>query len=79
MRRWLRSFARWILATVHPPADEVDVTVLQVFQDCGLNREDYQEDYDLQRVGKLHEVLIHSAHALGFDLRTVADVKSLLR
>lgn len=79
VKRWLRSLGHWLLANVHPKADEVDTIVQKVFAECGLNAEQYEEHFDLQASGKLHEVLIHSARQLGMNLRTVGDVKFLLR
>lgn len=93
IRQWLRSLAwvvlhRWpdvedrreawhILATCHPADDEIDAALRAAFADCGVNIGSYATDLDLD--GKRYEVLHHAAQRLGNPLRTVADLKRLLR
>lgn len=73
---WLRGLAWYVLATVHPPADEIDQALRAAFADSGLNVETYALDLDLGT--KKYEVLHHAANRLGNPLRTVADLKRLL-
>lgn len=79
LQRWLRAVAWWILATVHPLDDEIDVALKGAFMDCGLNVDGYAHDVDLLASGKLHEVLVHASRRLGNKLTTVQDVRELLR
>lgn len=77
--RILRAFAWWILATVHPSADEVSLAIAGAFADCGLPIEAAKnEDFDLVQAGKLHEVLYHTSHRLGNPLTTVGNLRDLL-
>lgn len=77
IRQWLRSTAWLILATVKPSDDETDKALRAAFADCGLNQADYAHDLDLGP--KRFEVLVHAANRLGNPLRTVADLKNVLR
>lgn len=75
----VRAWAWWTLANVAPPEDEVDAALRRAFLRAGLNQALYQPDFDLRGSGKLHEVLLHASDDLGNPLRTVEDVKALLR
>lgn len=88
MRRWyhgtltrlcrgLRGLARWVLATVHPPEDEIDAAVRAAFADVGLNVELYAADCPLR--DKRYEVLHFAGQRLGYAFETVDDIKALLR
>ncbi len=76
-RQWLRSTAWLVLASVKPSEDETDKALRAAFADCGLNSADYALDLDLGP--KKFEVLVHAANRLGNPLRTVADLKNVLR
>lgn len=76
-RQWLRTTAWLVLSTVKPSDDETDRALRAAFADCGLNSSDYALDMDLGP--KKFEVLFHAANRLGNPLRTVADLKNVLR
>ena len=57
--------------------DAIDAALRAAFSDCGVNVSSYTLDLDLD--GKRYEVLHHAAKRLGNPLRTVADLKRLLR
>jgi hypothetical protein len=78
-KQWLRSLAWWVLGNVKPSEDDVDAALRRAFLRAGLNQDIYQQDFDLRSSGKLHEVLLHASDDLGNPLRTVSDVKALLR
>lgn len=46
--------------------------------DCGLNVEEYSEEFDLVRSGKLHEVIYHATKRVGNPIVTVKDLKEFL-
>ena len=76
MRRMLRAFAWWILATVKPTPDEIDAAMQKAFVQAGVALDTPTEsDLGVKR----YEVLHHAAIALGNPLRTVADIKELLK
>lgn len=79
MRRVLRSVAWWLLAHVHPSADEIDAALRGAFADCGLPLDAYTPEFDVLHTGKLHEVLVHASRRLGNPLVTVDDLRELLR
>lgn len=78
LARTLRAFAWWILATVHPPQDEIDAALVAAFRDAGLPQDACHDDFDLARSGKLHEVLYHASHRLGNPLTTMRNLRDLL-
>lgn len=79
MRIWLRGLAWWILGNVKPSENDIDAAIRAAFAHCGLNHDAYAPEFDVRQTGKFHEILIHAGDALGNPLRTVADLKALLR
>lgn len=78
VRRFLRSFAAWMLANIHPTPTEIDAALVAAFRECGLPVDRYSGAFDIAAAGKLHDVLHHATHRLGQPVRTVDDLRRLL-
>lgn len=78
LKRKLRLLAWWMLQHIHPAQDEIDIVVQRVWAKAGLPADAYHEDYELPP-HKFTDLLTLSARELGNPLRTVGQLKSLLR
>lgn len=78
-KRKLRQLAWWLLQTVHPAEEEIDVVLRAVWGDVGLPLDAYHRDFDLLHSGKFHDVLILASRRLGNPLITLDHVRELLK
>jgi hypothetical protein len=78
VKRRLREIAWWVLRVVRPQDDEIDIALRKTWGAVGLPVASYSEDYVLPP-GKFTDVLILTARDLGNPLRTVGQLKDLLR
>jgi hypothetical protein len=65
---------------IAPPREgRVVEAVREAFTRCGLPAEEFSDDFNLTRTGKLHELLHHTGDLLGDgnQLHTIGDVRRL--
>lgn len=73
----LRAIAWWLLRSLPPAEDEIDAALRGAMADIGLDPASYAPELDLGT--KRYQVLDAAAKRLGNPLRTVADIRALLR
>lgn len=83
IRRFLNRLGVWLVLHTQDRdfSDPVKDAVFRAFCDCGLNKDSFNEDFDLLRAGKLVQVYHLAARNLGTDpeLNTVGDVIKWLK